>query len=372
MRSRKATFEDFSAQVKRTGKKVIVYGAGMIGQIAAPYWLCYYGLEHAVLCYVDADPYKQGQSVQVGPRNVPVQSLSVLDEVCGQYILLVTVSAFGPIVRALEQIPGTKEAEAYFLPIMLLDIAHTPKEGGVIRTSDTPLIPKMIHYCWFGGGPIPVELQRYMDTWKRFCPDYEIVRWDESNYDIHKFPYMEQAYAHKKWGFIPDIARLDILYQYGGIYLDTDVELLRNLDELLYQPAFCSVETWGTVNTGGCSGARPEDPLIREMLDHRKDIRFVDEDGRLNLMTCGYYETALLEKHGLKINGETQRIEDGAMTVYASEFFHPFDYMSGEAKITKNTFSIHHFGGSWLSGKAAEERNRTKRRYKRFVDGLEE
>ena len=112
--------------------------------------------------------------------------------------------------------------------------------------------------------------------------------------------------------------------------------------------------------------------MIREMLDHRKDIRFVDEDGRLNLMTCGYYETALLEKHGLKINGETQRIEDGAMTVYASEFFHPFDYMSGEAKITKNTFSIHHFGGSWLSGKAAEERNRTKRRYKRFVDGLEE
>lgn len=371
MKLKKGSFKDFSGRVKMTGKKAIVYGAGVIGQIAAPYWLCQYGMEDAVLCYVDADPCKQGKSVRVGSREIPIRPLSALDEEGGQYILLITASAFEPIVRALEPIPGTREAEVYFLPVMLVDIAHAPKEGGVVRTSDMPLIPKRIHYCWFGGKPIPAELQKCMDSWRKFCPDYEIIRWDESNYDIHKSPYMEQAYAHKKWGFVSDFARLDILYQYGGIYLDTDVELIRNLDALLYQPAFCGVEKWGTVNSGGCIGGQPGNPAIREILDARRDVIFADSGGRLNLMACGYYETAPLIKRGLKINGETQSLGDGMITVYASEFFHPFDYMSGETRITKNTVSVHYFSGSWLSGRAAEERDRTKRRYRKFVHSLE-
>ena len=371
MKLKKGTFEDFSRQVKTAEKKIVVYGAGVIGQIAAPYWLCQYGLEHEVTCYVDADFHKQGQTVRLGSRDISIRPLSALDEESGQYILLVTVSAFEPVVQALEQIPGTTDAEAYFLPVMLLDIAHAIKAGSVARDSETQLIPKKIHYCWFGRNPIPAELQKCMDSWKRFCPDYEIIRWDESNYDIHKSPYMEQAYAHKKWGFIPDYARLDILYQYGGIYLDTDVELIRNLDDLLYQPAFCGVENWGTVNFGGCSGAQPGNSVVQSVLEARKDIAFLGADGQLNLATCGYYETNPLIEQGLKINGETQTIGDGMMTVYAAEFFHPFDYMSGETNITQNTFSIHHFSGSWLGGRAAEERARTRLRYRGFVDSLQ-
>ena len=303
-------------------------------------------------------------------REVPVRPLSALNRESGRYILLVTVSAFEPVVRALEQIPGMENTEVYMLPIMLLDIAHTSRDSGVIKTSQAQLIPKKIHYCWFSRNPIPRELQKCIDSWKRFCPDYEIIRWDEDSYDIHKSPYMEQAYAQKKWGFVPDIARLDILYQHGGIYLDTDVELIRGLDELLYQPAFCGVEKWGTVNFGGCSGAQPGNPVINAVLDSRRNVEFIGADGRLNLVTCAYYETEPLIKQGLKPNGETQVIGDGMLTVYAAEFFHPFDYMSGETNITKNTFSIHHFSGSWLGDTAAEERKQTRLRYRQFVDSL--
>jgi len=368
---KKGSFEEFAQRVKAAGKSVIVYGAGVIGQTAAPYWLREYQLEQTVLCYVDADPHKRGHTVQVGGRSVPIRPLSALDEESGRYVLLITVSAFEPVVQALERIPGTKSVEVYFLPVMLLDIAHAPKQGGVIRTGETPLIPKTIHYCWFSGNPIPEELQRCMDSWKRFCPDYKIVRWDEGNYDIHKSRYMEQAYAHKKWGFVPDYARLDILYKYGGIYLDTDVELIRNLDELLYQPAFCGVEKWGTVNMGGCSGACVKNPVIKKMLEYRKGEPFVLQDQTLNLSACGYYESPPLVKEGLKLNGTTQVIANGMMAVYASEFFHPFDYISGETGITSNTFSIHHFSGTWLGPEAAEERLKTQLHYQDFLSRLE-
>ena len=117
------------------------------------------------------------------------------------------------------------------------------------------MIPKKIHYCWFGSGELPDKDKKNIENWKKLCPDYEIIRWDESNYDYKKNKYMKQAYKSKKWGFVPDYARLDILYHHGGIYLDTDVELVRNLDILRYQRAFCGVEKWGNINLGGCSGA---------------------------------------------------------------------------------------------------------------------
>lgn len=368
---KKGTPAEFAQRVQMTGKKIIVYGAGMIGQVAAPYWLHEYRLDDVVLCYVDADSHKQGQVIQIGSRAVPIRPLSVLDDEHEQYILLVTVSAFEPVVEALEQIPGTRDAEVYFLPVMLLDIAHAPKKVGVVKTSGQQLIPKKIHYCWFSGNPIPDKLQQCMDSWKRFCPDYEIIRWDESNFDVNRYVYTKQAYEHKKWGFIPDIARLEILCRHGGIYLDTDVELTRNLDELLYQPAFCSTEKWGTANFGGGSGAQAGNPVIKAILDNRKNIPFCREDGMLNLTTCGFYETRPLIERGMQVDGESQLIADGMMAIYASEFFQPFDYISGETHITENTFSIHHFSGTWLGSGAAEERRKTQEHYQSFIAKLQ-
>lgn len=371
MRLKNGSFAEFARRVRETGKPIIVYGAGTIGQAVAPYWLHKYGLDPAVLCYVDADPCKQGRTVSVEGRQVLIKSPVALEEEAGHYLLLMTLSAFVPVIQAWERLPGMEGVETYFLPVMLLDLAHTPRREQIIKTSKEPLIPKKIHYCWFGGNPIPESLRRCMDTWKRLCPDYEIIRWDEHNYDVGAVPYMEQAYRRQKWSFVSDVARLDIIYRHGGIYLDTDVELVKHLDELLYQPAFCAAEKWGVVNSGGGLGAEPGNPVVGRMLEFRRGFPFAYEDGRLNRIPSGYYETIPLLRAGLRPNGRTQLILDGGMTVYSPEFFHPFDYISGETNLTENTVSIHHFSGTWLGRGAAEERENTKRQYQDFVSRLE-
>lgn len=367
---KKGAFCDFVQCVKSSGKQVVVYGAGVIGQVVAPYWLQQYRLDSDVLCYVDADPHKQGQTVIVSSCQIPIKSPEALKGESDQYIILITVSAFESVIQMLERLPVPEDTEVYFLPIMLIDAAHKQKTCHVIKTSEKQLIPKKIHYCWFSGNPIPDKLQKCIDSWRRFCPDYEIIRWDESNFDVNKYLYTRQAYESQRWSFISDVARLDILFQNGGIYLDTDVELLRNLDELLFQPAFCATEKWGVANSGGCSGAQAGNPCIEEMLNSRKNIPFLHENGMPNLMSSGYYETLPLIKNGYRINGETQLIAGGQLAVYASDFFHPFDYISGETHITENTFSIHYFSGTWLGEAAAAARTQTMLYYQEFLSKL--
>ena len=166
----------------------------------------------------------------------------------------------------------------------------------------------------------------------------------------------------KNWGFVPDYARLDILYNYGGFYLDTDVELIKPLDSLRGQGAFCGVEKWGNINLGGCSGAikAPSD-VEKNYWIIEKNIAFIRDDGTFNLETCGVYETKPFIENGMTVDNTVQRIN--GMTVFASEYFHPYDYMSGETNITDNTYSIHHFNGGWLDGKK-------KRRKKKNCTGI--
>lgn len=369
MRLKRGTFASFAQRVAESGRRIIVYGAGVIGEAVAPGWLSRYGLEEAVLCYVDADERKHGREIRLGSRSVPVKSLAALRE--ENDLLLITVSAFEPVVRALERVPGTEEAETYFLPIMLLENAHAPGKDGVVRTGEQPLIPKKIHYCWFSGRPMPDKLRRCIDSWRRMCPEYEIYRWDENNYDVEKDPYMRQAYEHQKWSFVSDVARLDILYRSGGIYLDTDVELLRDLNELLYQPSFFSTEKWGIVSSA-VFGAQAGNPVIRSMLEDRKGSSFLYADGSQNLTSSGAYDTRSLVRQGLDVTAGTQVIAGGKAVVYASDFFQPFDYISGMTNLTENTFAIHHFSGGWLSGEEAERRAATRRRYQEFLSRLEE
>ena len=153
-------------------------------------------------------------------------------------------------------------------------------------------IPKIIHYCWVGGKPKPQSVLYCIESWKRCCPDYEIREWNESNYDFTKNEYMRQAYEAKKWGFVPDYARLDIIYEYGGIYLDTDVEMLRSPDELLGQDGFMGFENTGDgeyfVNCGHGFGAVPHHEVIRKARDLYNVLSFLNEDGTPNLFTSFY------------------------------------------------------------------------------------
>ena len=219
------------------------------------------------------------------------------------------------------------------------------------------MIDRVIHYCWFGGNPIGEDLQRCIDSWKKYCPDYQIVRWDESNYDVHKNQYMSDAYKEKKWSFVSDYARLDIIYQHGGIYLDTDVELLKSLDDFLKYEMFCGFESRDdlmdqhgiayeeSVNFGLGYGAEKGHPILKAMLDYYEGLSFYREDGSLNLLACPVYQTEVLRRYGLITNRKFQQIQH--CTVFPAEVFSPKSYLTGKISITPETVSIHHFKVSW-------------------------
>ncbi len=208
------------------------------------------------------------------------------------------------------------------------------------------MIPKIIHYCWFGDDPFPEDAIKCINSWKKFCPDYEIIRWDESNYDVAKNVYMKEAYEAKKWGFVPDYARLDIVYNYGGIYMDTDVELLKPLDDLLDCNAYMGIERPGIVALGLGFGAEKGNPLILELLEEYKDKRFII-NGKVDLTPAPKYQKPLFDKYGISEN-KMYEIKDGCF-VYPLEYFCPFDLETGRLHITENTYSIHRYAASWAN-----------------------
>lgn len=218
-------------------------------------------------------------------------------------------------------------------------------------------IPKIIHYCWVGGKPKPQSVLYCIESWKRCCPDYEIREWNESNYDFTKNEYMRQAYEAKKWGFVPDYARLDIVYEYGGIYLDTDVEMLRSFDELLEQDGFMGFENTGDgeyfVNCGHGYGAVPHHEVIRTARDLYDTISFLNADGTPNLLASPHFTTQALREFGLVQENRDQQLP--GMTVYASDVLCPKNFRTGKIKKTPRTVSIHHFTASWVDEKIKEE-----------------
>lgn len=220
------------------------------------------------------------------------------------------------------------------------------------------MIPKKIHYCWFSGRQMPAEFQRYIDSWKKYCPDYELIRWDESNYDVEKNAYMAAAYKEKRWGFVPDYARFDIIYKEGGIYLDTDVELIKSLNPLLSDKAFLGYEGKDVLNAGLGFGAEKGNPIIKELRDMYEEISFYNKDGSLNLTPSPYYITEKLKELGIQLENQYQNTE--YLTVYPIDRFGCKDYNSGEIRKTENSFSIHHYSCSWMNReeKKAEERRR--------------
>ena len=220
-------------------------------------------------------------------------------------------------------------------------------------------IPRIIHYCWFGGAEPPEEVKRCIKSWEQHCPGYQIIRWDEANYDYTKYTFAKEAYEQKKWAFVSDVARLDVVYQYGGIYLDTDVELVKPIDFLLEEQAFMGIEKGRFVATGLGFGAQAGHKLIAENLDAYSQMKFIMNDGNLNLIPCPRVTTTILEQYGFKRKDEMQIIE--GIKIFPSEYFCPMLLSDGSAEITNKTISIHHYAGTWTSD--VEKRGVQKRRF---------
>lgn len=225
------------------------------------------------------------------------------------------------------------------------------------------MIPKIIHYCWFGGNPLPELAQKCIESWKKFCPDYEIIEWNESNFDIAANTYAKEAYEAKKWAFVSDVARLHALVTVGGIYMDTDVEVLKPLDEFLSLEAFSGFESETAIPTG-IMAAEKGQPLFAELLHDYDNARFLREDGTPDCTTNVVRITELCLKYGLELNNQKQTVH--GFTLFPYDYFCPKDFATKELRITENTATIHHFDGSWLT---PEEKlmSELKLKYSRFL-----
>lgn len=210
------------------------------------------------------------------------------------------------------------------------------------------MIPKKIHYCWFGGNPLPELAVKCIESWRRHCPDYEIIEWNEKNFDLNCNKYVKQAFECKKWAFITDYVRLYAMVTHGGIYMDTDVEVLKNLDIFLSNKAFSGFERENAIPTG-IMACEKDFPLFKEFLYEYKERAFIKENGDMDLTTNVTAITNTCLKYGLNLNNQLQKIND--FTLYPKDFFCPKNYETGKIECTKNTYTIHHFSGSWHTEK---------------------
>lgn len=235
------------------------------------------------------------------------------------------------------------------------------------------MIPKKIHYCWVGGNSKPPLVKKCIQSWKKYCPDYEIIEWNESNYDISKNIYMKQAYEAKKWAFVTDYMRLDIIYEHGGIYLDTDVELIKNIDDLLSNEAFAGIESINenenNVALGLGFGAEKGHPLIGNMRSCYDELQFLNCDNTYNMVAIPVYITNFLKQLGYENQNKLQKLQ--GITIYPSEYFCPKSWTTGVKRITRHTYSIHHYSASWYDEKKQkqyrEELKQKKKDYYRHM-----
>lgn len=346
MRLQDVTEDEFVSAVKEKNQGIVIYGAGVIGKNVAPAFIEERGLEDAVLFIADVDSRLHGLRIRTGKREIEICDPERMDGIKKSFAVLLTGSRYEPILSDLGRREALSDADVYILPQMLVKKCRHFEKSSIERQVPEAVIPKEIHYCWFGRGALPDDLKRYRESWEIFCPDYQIREWNEDNYDVDRQTFTREAYRHKKWAFVSDMAKLEILYQHGGIYLDTDVELIRPLDELLYQPGFVGVEKWGMINIGGGCGVVPKHPMMKEILEYYRQVVSGQGDRVVVLESSGNYESKPLLDHGFKPNNTVQTIN--GMTVYTSDFFHPYDYMSGELCVTENTCAIHHFTQSWV------------------------
>lgn len=218
------------------------------------------------------------------------------------------------------------------------------------------LIPKKIHYCWFGGKALPKSALKCIDSWKKFLPDYEILRWDESNYNVNAIPYTRDAYADKKYAFVSDYARFNVLYKEGGLYFDTDVELIRPINDIISKGPFMGCEHRSKpglppeeigVAPGLGLGVYAGHPIYKELIETYSALAYYNADGNVSKENIVTITSRLLVKYGLKNVPYIQNVND--IYIYPVEYFCPISTDDGKLRITEETRSIHYYDQSWQS-----------------------
>ncbi len=216
------------------------------------------------------------------------------------------------------------------------------------------MIPKVIHYCWFGGKQLPLLAEKCIESWKKNLSEYKIVCWNEDNFDLDSCKYVKEAYKAEAWAFVSDYARLKVVYDNGGIYLDTDVEVLRPYDDLLNKNCFLCSETSGYVATGLGFGAEKGSMIIGEMLDQYEQSHYDYGNGVYDETPCPLRNTLPLTRLGFSFSSDSIW-ENKNVIVFPPEYFCPMDYVTREINVTDNTYSIHHYSALWINDSDREK-----------------
>lgn len=222
------------------------------------------------------------------------------------------------------------------------------------------MIPKKIHYCWFGRGEKPKLAKKCIESWKEYCPDYEIIEWNEDNFDVNMNAYTRMCYEQKKYAFLSDYVRLLVVEEYGGIYFDTDVEVIKSFDDLLEYEAFFGFENTQYIATGLGFGAEAENVIVKEMLGEYDQLL----DGKSGTIGCPVLNTRVLLEHGLRLNGQKQMVR--GTIVLPMDYLNPMDSATGVIHKSENTYSIHRYAMSWLSKKQRIKSKVTQRFHRIF------
>lgn len=342
-------FKQFVEKV--VGKKnIYCFGAGIaLKKFLADFKR--YHIEDSIKFIVDNSTEKQGMTVLCNENLVSIISLpQMLNEITQEDVILITTAKFIEIIEQLNQIKELNAVECYLHALLRAEYddyvrlkIELPEKLSIYHEQH---ISKKIHYCWFGKNEIPHQYKNWMESWKKFCPDYEIIEWNETNYDVHKSKYLSQAYDSGKWAFVSDYARIDIIHEYGGIYLDTDVELVKNIDEMLMNDGFCGFESSQYVAYGLGFGAIKNHPIIGEIKEYYDNTSFISDQGTLNQINCPIIQTEIMKRHGLECNGEFQIID--GMTVYPSRILCGMSPNSFRLERNPVAYAIHHFAASWI------------------------
>jgi putative flippase GtrA len=212
------------------------------------------------------------------------------------------------------------------------------------------MIPKIIHWCWFGHGQVPPMAQKCIRSWKEKLPDYEIKEWNEDNFDVNSVRYVSEAYQKRKFAFVTDYVRLYALYNEGGIYMDSDVEVLRRLDQFHGLPAFTGYESNGACITG-IMGSEKRGRWVKDLMDEYQFRQFIRPDGTLDMTTNVKYTVRLMQKKGCRLDG-TKEVLPGYVTIFPQDYFCPKSFKTKRITLTENTYTIHHFAASWWDARA--------------------
>ena len=334
------TFPEFSNAVRQNNCQILCYGAGLVAQSIEDIFQKA-GLDKNVHCFIDGNQKKWGTSMNLFGRELEIKSVDDLRSMDLQNkILLLTLEAFEAVIENLNKFKEFENLPCY----IFTELNRSYAKDAISKDNFCKTIPKVIHYCWFGSDKMPQAMEAYIASWKRHNPDYQIMRWNESNYDVYKNNYTKQAYEAKKYAFVSDFARMDILYEHGGIYLDTDVEVLKSLDALLYNTAFIAYNEWPMPNSAIIGSIAGLD-IIRRMRDTRSEVNFKNPDGTYNLTINSVYETAVLVQKGFK-KDFTHQVIDG-LAIYPPCFFPQEGRLGLNADIDERTFAVHYALGSW-------------------------